>query len=317
MSKQPTDTTIRKGARRSKRKVCRSPAFNVIAAAVTACVVLLIGIIATPPRYIARASFVVDWNSLSSAPDNEGAKKVRNECRTTIIAAVTSLPASEHEISEVLDRADGFSGSPTDKAAVISKLQRRLRVTVAGQTGQGDLFTIETWDNNPGAAQMEANWVLHGTVSKLKADVTSASELAALRSQEKVGAGSFSNLGVMFFADPIKVIKEAQVEMRGIGYGLSVLLAAVVLGGFAAVFRGLLHQLELVVAALKVTARSAAHQAAAYNRSPVRRRIQVPNRPILLRPLPQYCLTADLRGAGGLGNDLSQVPHVQATAPGN
>jgi hypothetical protein len=312
-----TDTPIRKGPRRSKRAVCRPPAFNLIVAAVTVCVVLLIGMIATPPRYVARASFLVDWNSLSSAPDNAGAEKARNDCRASIIAAVTGLPDSEQGISEVLDRADGFSGSPTDKAAMISKLQRRLRMTLAGQTDQGDVFTIETRDNNPGAAQTAANWVLQGTVLKLKAEVRSGSGLAALRSQEKVGAGSLSNLGGTFLADPIKVIKEAQVETRGIGYGLSVLLAAMVLGGFAAVYRALLHQLELVVAALKVVATSAAHRAAAYNRSPVRRQIQVPNRPILLRPLPQYCLTADLSGASGLGNDLSQVPHIQATAPGN
>jgi hypothetical protein len=273
--------------------------------------------IATPPRYIARASFVVDWNSLPSDPDNATAERVRNECRTAIIATVTGLPDSEHGISEVLDRADGFSGSLTDKAAVISKLRRRLQVTLAGQTDQGDLFTIETRDNNPGAAQTAANWVLHGTVSKLKADVKSGSGLAALRAQAEAGTGSLSDRGGAFFADPIKVIKEAQVETRGIGYGLSVLLAAMVLGGFAAVFRWLQHQFELIVAALKVTARSAARQAAAYDRSPVRRRIQVTNRPILLRPLPQYCLTADLREAGGLGNDLHQVPQVQTAAQGN
>jgi hypothetical protein len=297
--------------------VRRSPGFSLIPAAITTCVVLLIGMIATPPRYIARATFAVNWDSLVSASDNAEMQKARQECRMAVTAAVTSLPYSERGISEVLERADGFSANPADKAAVISKLHRRLRVTLAGQTGQGDFFTIETRDNNPRAAQTAANWVLQGTVSKLKADVASGSGLAALHSQEKAKAGSGSNLGATFFGDQIKVLKGAQVEARGIGYGLSVLLAAMVLGGFAAAIRWLRYQVEMVVAALKVTAKTAAARAAIYDRSPVRRRIRVPNRPILLRPLPQYGLTADLQEAGGLGNGLSQVQPMQATAPGN
>lgn len=317
VSQQPTDTTNPKRERRSQRMVRRSPGFSLIPAAVTACVILLIGMIVTPPRYIARATFAVNWDSLVSASDNAETQKVRQECRMAVTAAVTSLPDSEHGISEVLERADGFSGNPTDKAAVIAKLHQRLRVTLAGQTDQGDLFTIETRDNNAGAAQTAANWVLQGTVSKLKADVASGSGLAALHSRGQARAGSWSNLGETFIGDQIKVIKAAQVEARGIGYGLSVLLAAMVLGGFAAVIRRLQYQVELAVAALKETARRAARRAAVYERSPVRRRIRVTNRPILLRPLPQYCLTVDLQGVSGLDDDLSQVPNIRAPAQGN
>jgi hypothetical protein len=317
VSQQTTDTTIRKSARRSKRDVRQAPGFNLIPAAVTACVVLLTGIVATPPRYIARAAFVVNWNSLVSAPDNAQAEKARNECRMTVIAAVTSLPDSEHGMSEVLDRAAGFSGSLADKAAMISKLHRRLHVTLAGQADQGDLFTIETRDNNPDAAQTAANWVLRGTVAKLTADIKSRSELAALRSPAEAGAGSLSKLGGEFFAGPIRVVKEAQIKTRGIGYGLSVLLAALVLGGFAAGFGWLRHQVELVLAALNATARSAARRAAAESPSSGRRRLLAPSRPILLRPLPQYCLTANLYGAGSLGNDLPQVSQSQTAAQAN
>jgi hypothetical protein len=297
--------------------VRQSPGFSLIPAAITVCVVLLIGMVATPPRYIARATFAVKWDSLVSAQDNAEVQRLRQECRMAVTAAVTGLPYSEQGIADVLDRADGFSGNPADKAALISRLHKRLRVTPAGQTDQGDLFTVETRDNNAGAAQATANWVLQGTVSKLKADIASGSGWAALHSSEKAVAGSWANISGAFLGDQIKEVKAAQVEVRGIGYGLSVLLAAMALGGFAAMIRWLQYQVEMVVVALKETAKSAARRAAIYDRSPARRRIRVTNRPILLRPLPQYGLTADLQGAGGLGNGLSQVQPIQATAPGH
>jgi len=315
---RPTDsTTRRRNARRSKRVARPSPGFNILPAAITMCVILMIGIMATPPRYIARASFVVDWHSLLSATDNDQAEKVRRECRQTVIAAVTSMPHSEREISEVLDRADGFRGSPKDKAILVARLQQRLNVTLAGQSDRGDLFTIEMRDSNPGAAQTSANWVLQGTVSKLKADVASEGEMAALRSQRKGEGGSLSNLGMMFFTDPVKVINEAQVETRGVGYGLCVLLVAVMSAGFAAIMPWLRHQFELVVTAVKVTAKSAARRAARLEGSPVRQRVHVPNRPILLRPLPQYCVRAELPGNAGLHGDLSRVTPIQATLQGS
>jgi hypothetical protein len=299
VSNQPTEATLRKDAPTPRRGVRPSFAFGVIPAAVVATMILLIGIVTAPPRYIARASFVVDWNSLRSVLNDEMADKLRNDCRTAFIAEVTSLPDSEPELSDVLDRAGDFSGSQTDKAAVISRLHKRLRVTLAGQADDGDLFAIEMRDDDSRVARAAADWVLQGTVSKLKAEVKAGSGFAALRSRAtpdgaqleqrpfnhaEAGFGAMSNLGGVLFIDPIKLVKPAQVEERGIGRGWCVLLAAVVAAVVAGGLGLLLRQLILAVTELMATVRIAPRTKRLP--APAPGRIQAPPRPILLRPLP-------------------------------
>ena len=83
-----------------------SPAFGLVPAAIVAGAVLLISAAASPPKFVARAAFVVDWKSMPSMPDAENAARARNEWRSTIITKVTSLPHSSEEVSDILDRAD-------------------------------------------------------------------------------------------------------------------------------------------------------------------------------------------------------------------
>jgi len=153
---------------------------------VVAGAVLLIGGAHAPPRFVARAGFVVDWNTMPSVPSDEAAQKVRNDWRKFIISEVTSLPHSEQEISDLLDRAEGFDANQTDKPTLVSKLTRWLRVRLVSQTNDCDRFTIEMRDNDPKVAEAVANWVLRGTVSKLRTEASTGSGLAALRSTANV-----------------------------------------------------------------------------------------------------------------------------------
>ncbi len=303
LDRQP-DATVQNGAPHSRRSDTPSLAFGLIPAAAVACGVLLIGIVNLPPRYIAHASFAVDWDSLRSNSTGVMTETMRRDRRTTFIAEMTSLPDSGPELSEVLDRAGDFSGSQIDKAAVTAKLQKRLRVILTGQTDTGDLFTIETRDDDPGVARMEADWVLQGTMSQLKAEAKAGGTPAVWRSLAEAGSGSRANLEGVLIANPIKAIQQAQAEARGAGYGLTVVLAAAVLGVMAGGLGLLWRQLILAMTALKSVAESAARRtgspSSAKARSRRRRQIQAPQRPILLRPLPQYCAAGDLRRADGL-----------------
>lgn len=300
MTNQPPDATTPKSASRSKRKARRTVFFSLLPAMITAGLVLFIGIATAPPRYVARASFVVDWNILAPAPDAGGGETLRSDPRSTLSAEVASLPDSEQGLSDVLDRAGDFGGLRADKAAVLAKLHKRLRVNQASQTGHNDLFTIEMRDNDPVAAQMAANWVLRGTVSKLKAAAKTGNGLMALRTPAEAGSDSLANLGEVLFADPVKLIKYAQVETCRGGYGFRVLLAALILGGLAAGYRWMERQVELVVTALRVTAMNASRRPAVSEAALARQPVLVPRRPILIRPLPRFDATDDLPGAGGL-----------------
>jgi len=252
---QRPDATARQNAHRSGRRVRVSPAFGLVPAAIVAGAVLLIGVAASPPRFVARAAFVVDWKSMPSVPDDENAEKVRNEWRNTIIARVTSLPHSDEEISDILDRADDYNNSQTDKAVVISKLRRWLHVDLTGQTDDCDRFVIQMRDNDPGLARTEANGVLHGIVSRLKTESRIGSGAAILRSNAnvvtKAGLGSLRNPGGAFLNDSIKVVEETHVEKRSAGYGLGVWFAAVCLGGVAGVAGRLMRRVASAVTVLK------------------------------------------------------------------
>jgi hypothetical protein len=178
--------TARQNAHRSVRRVRVSPAFCLVPAAIVAGIVLLMGFAASPPRYVARAAFVVDWKSIPSVPDDEQAQKIRNEWRNTIITEVTSLPHSDEEVSDILDRADDLSNSQTDKAAAFSKLRRWLHVDLTSQSDDCDRFVIQMRDNDPSSAKAEANWVLLGVVSRLKTESRIGSGAAILRSNANV-----------------------------------------------------------------------------------------------------------------------------------
>jgi hypothetical protein len=217
--------------------------------------VLLISAAVSPPKFVARAAFAVDWKSMPSMPDDENAERARNEWRSTIITKVTSLPHSSEEVSDILDRADDLASRQADKAAVISKFRRWLRVDLTSQTDDCDQFVIQMRDNDPSLAQAEANWVLHGIVSRLKTESRIGNGAAILRSNAnavmEAGPGSLKNLGGAFLNDSIKVVEETHVEKRGPGYGLGVWFAAVCLGSVAGVAGLLMRRVALAVTELK------------------------------------------------------------------
>ena len=104
--------------------------------------VLLIGAAHVPPRFVARATFVVDWNAMPSVPSDGSAEKVRKVWRQSVISEITSLPHSEQRISDLLNRAEGIEATKTDKTTLVSKLTRWLRVSLVGQTNDCDRFAI-------------------------------------------------------------------------------------------------------------------------------------------------------------------------------
>src|SRR5208282_2689412 len=180
---QPLDATARRRMRRSTRRSRRSSAFGLAPAAVAAAAVLLMGFAAIPNRYVARTGFVVDWQSVPSASYDEQAASTRNELRNTIIAEVTSLPYSDAEVSDILDRAGDPTPGESGKAVAISKFRRRLRVDLASQTDDCDRFVIQMRNSDPGLAQAEANRVLQGIVSRLKTESRMGNGTAPLHSE--------------------------------------------------------------------------------------------------------------------------------------
>ena len=265
--------------------------FGLIPAAVVACVILLTGMVTIPPRYIAHASFVVDWNFLRSAPNDTLVEKIRDHCPATYIAQVTGESDSEPEIFGMSDRTDDFSGAGLDKTGMLSGRQQRQPVTLARQTDDGDLFAIEAQDNDPGAAQAAANQVLQEAVSRLKVGIKTRSGPTAAHPLAATEPASLSNPDGTPFADPVKLVQMVQLERRSAGYGLYVLLMAVVAGGLAGALGLLLRLLIVVITALKIRTGS---DGASLTRQPT----PVPSRPIVIRPLPRFHLTGDLRESG-------------------
>ena len=243
------------------RRAQVSPAFSLVAAVIMAGVVLLMGIAARPSLYVAHAGFTIDWKSVLSAPGDEQALKARNEWRNTIVAQVISWPHSDEEVCDILDRADNLTHNQTDRALAISKLHRRLHVDLTSQTDDCDQFVIRMRDSHPGLAQAEVNGALQSIVARLKTASQTSGVAAPLRSEAELnkpdlraGLGASMNLGSVSLNNSIRATEEAQVVSRGIGYGLSLLFAAVCLG-IAAGFAGqVMHQLGLVGRALKTSA---------------------------------------------------------------
>ena len=230
---------------------------------------------------------------------------MHGDSRATFMAEMDGLPKSEQELSELLDGVGAGSGSQADRALVIAKLQKRLRITSAGQSDHIDLFTVEMRDDDPGLARAAANWVLQGIMSKLDGESNGRDAASAWRPFTEAGSASPSNLdGVP--VSPVKTITEAQVKERGFGYGLNVLLAAVAFGAVAGGLGLMVRQLILAVTALKLMAEGASRrrqlQSSAYIGSRGRRRIPAPQRPILLRPLPQLCVAEALPDADGMSS---------------
>ena len=161
--------------------------FGLGPAAVVAAAGLLIGIATAPPRFIAHAAVVIDWKSMPSVLNDETAEKVRNIWRKQIVSEVTGMPNSEEFISDILDRADGFSGDEKEKTAIISRMQRHLRVTLASQGEDCDRFDIEIAESDLSLARTEGDWMMSGTIAKLKDEAKAGGGLAALRSGANVG----------------------------------------------------------------------------------------------------------------------------------
>jgi hypothetical protein len=248
---QRPDTTARQTARRSRRHDRALPSFSLVPAVIAAGAVLIIGIVVSPPKYSARSAFVVDWKSMPSTRGDENAERARNEWRNSVITRVTCLPRSAEEISAVLDRVGDPANSPADKTAMISKLRKSLRVNLAGQTDDYDRFVIQLRANDPLQAKAEANWVLQGIVSGLKADSRIGSGTALLQSNANVvlgaGLGSLSNPRGAFLNNSIKV-EEISVEKRSVGYILAIWFAAICLGSMAGL---LMHHVASVGTELK------------------------------------------------------------------
>ena len=265
-------------------------AFGLIPAAVVACVILLTGMVTIPPRYIAHASFVVDWNFLRLAPDDTLVEKIRDHCPATYIAQVTGQSDSGPEMFGMSDRTADFSGAGLDKTGMLSGMQQRQRVALAGQTDEGDLFAVEAQDNDPGAAQAAANRMLQEAVSRLKVGIKTGSGPTAAHPLAAAEPASLSNPDGMFFAAPVKLVQMVQLERRSAGYGLYVLLMAVFAGGLTGALGLLLRLLIGVMMALKN--RTGPNGALLTGQPPV------PRRPIVIRPLPRFHLTGDLWESG-------------------
>ncbi len=171
---------------RVMRKVWVLLVFGLVPAVVVAGAVLLVGIAIMPPRFVARAAFVVDWETMPSVPSDENAEKVRINWRKAIIADVTSLPKSEKTIHDFLERCGDLNDSQSNRPVVISKLSRWLRVTMAREPDNVDRFTIEMRDNDSKWAEAVVDAVLQDDLSRLDTQAKTGSGVAAGRSWANV-----------------------------------------------------------------------------------------------------------------------------------
>jgi len=299
LNQQP-EITVRETAPRTRRKMSPMLAYGLIPAAGAVSITLLAGMFTAPPRFVARAAFVVDWNA---EPGGSITGTTSRDNRTMFITQMASLPHSEPELSELLEGTPGRGGNPADQGVALGRLQRYLRVTRTAQSDQEDGFAIETMDDDPGTAQAAANWVLEGAIAKLRDGANAGSAAVGWRSLAEVGAGSHANLIAMPAASPVKAVNEAQVQARSFGYGLRVLLASLALGAVAGGAGLLLRQFILGITALKIVVEDASRRMRleSSTRAELRDRRRAPSRqrPILLRPLPQLCVAEQQPEADG------------------
>ena len=82
MNKSYTETMVGDSPR-SKRAKSGLFIFGLLPAVAVAFVVFAIGLLARPPEYVARATFVVDWNEMASVLGDDTAEKVRALWRKT------------------------------------------------------------------------------------------------------------------------------------------------------------------------------------------------------------------------------------------
>jgi len=160
--------------------------FGFVPALFVGAAVLATGVAARPPKFTARAMFLVDWNTMPSVPNDEQAQKFRANWRKSLIAEITGLPNSDDEISDVIDRAAALKIAPTNRAALAVSLKNWLSVRLVSQTNECDLFLIELRGGDTNAAQTSASVALHGIVAKLSAEARLASGMGALRSHANV-----------------------------------------------------------------------------------------------------------------------------------
>jgi hypothetical protein len=250
---QRSQATARQSAHRSRRRGHGLPAINLVPAVIAAGAVLLIGSVSAPPRYEARSAFVVDWKSLPSTLGDENAERARNEWRNAVIGRVTGLPRSAEEMIALLNQAGNSGSGQTDNAAVFEKLRKSLRVNLVEQTDNYDRFVVQLRDRSPDLAQAEANRVLRGIVSKLKAESQVDSRTALLHSNAntviQAGLVSLSSPDRALLGGSIKV-EETRVEKRYAGYIWGVWFAAVCLGSLAGRAGRLMRPFALIIAEL-------------------------------------------------------------------
>ena len=235
-------------------------AYVLIPAAIMAGYIVLLGIISRPPPYLAQAAFVVDWNRMPSVPGDETADKVRAQWREEIRAEIESLPGSE-TISDFIDQ-NAADAESTWKTTATTKARNWLRITRVPQTNDCDRFVIEMWDADPQLAQVVANCVLLGSVSKYNADALIGRLMAAARAGSNLDAidkretemrkaGSSDSflqelerdlqraeaqlglIGNLFgvFESPVSVAEQPHVELHSGVRWRRVLLSASFLGG--------------------------------------------------------------------------------------
>lgn len=180
MSNSIRETTV-VDSPRSERAKSGVFIFGFLPALAVAFFVFAIGLVSRPPEYVARATFVVDWNEMATVFGDDEADKLRAFWRKEIIATTTALPDA-NQLADLLD--PGQKLGDDDRAALIAQAQNQLRVTLASEANDQDTFLIEFRAHNAAQAQDVANGVRDQKISHLNNEAL-AGRLAAIGQSKK------------------------------------------------------------------------------------------------------------------------------------
>lgn len=280
--------------------------FGLLPALAVAFIVLALGLITRPPEYVARATFVVDWNKMASVPGDDGAEKVRAIWRKEMIARTTALPEAE-ELSNLLDR-DGKLGAD-DRAVLISQVQKHLRITHADQSGDRDSFAIEFRADNAAQAEAVVNRVLRekrsdidnqaifGRVAALAESEKNLDDIDKQRARENGDSGdsdssgldaqefqarsSLIENGVGMWFPPTETVEKVHSENTIGSHVGHVLFAGVFFGGVAGI--GGLGFRKIVSARKTPKASAVPPKLPSMNVPPIIARFEIPKPPLLPR----------------------------------
>jgi hypothetical protein len=122
---------------------------------------------------------------MPSVSGDKKTQEVRARWRQSLADRITGLPKSQEGMSALLD-SGGFRGTPAQRTAAISRVSKRLHLSLIKQSSDMDRFVIQVGDSDSKRALGLANLVLKHLLSTIQGEAQLGSGVAAAWSNENV-----------------------------------------------------------------------------------------------------------------------------------